>query len=1024
MLMIMAVSVTSVVAVRTALKSQYYEQLAKAAGEAGVAYAKACLAKNGNVPLWSDAKPLTPSTDCAGNPLLQPQVQVLVTAGGGGGGGWLGGGGGGGGVIYNNGFPVTPKAYTVTVGGGGSGGASGSTGGSGGNSQFDTLVANGGGGGGGRVTTNSVTQPGAGGSGGGGAGTIDSSTGLPASGSQGIAGQGNDGGSGSSGATAGNGGGGGGASVIGGDASGTASGAGASGTGGNGFLTDISGSVSYYGGGGSGGRYGAGTVGIAGLTGAGMGGNGDGAAGNAAAANTGGGGGGGGSSSAAGGAGGSGVVIIRYPSNGSIVASASNVTPTTEGSYKVFRFTSSGTFTISSTTNSSCPTDPRCSVMSNGSLRSSFNVTAPSLNSEGEAVAIPNTGYVDLLRTSTGTVWRTYKQPSVQAAVVPDFCSGQATSALGWGNAVAATQQDQIVGASSAETIALANQGIDGGRMYFRKDFPVNATDTFTITARTTSLQDDVDVYVDGVLQLSGGGPPTSSNITLDPGCHTVTARLTNETIATKTSALTLAIQKGGGAPIVASDTSWRVSAGSTVHYSQSDYYASPSIWQNAQDMSDAPAMASTWTATTGDSFTRFISAPASTGCGGSCPASSSFYYRDNKDVVVTANTRVRISALCDDNCIVYLDGDPIITGVAWPMIGQQTFTLTPGTHHLAARVSNGGLGQSGIALTLNDVNTGAVYTRTDNRWLSSNIYTDTASAVDVFGYENSFRPSPNDIPEPTTFDVLLAAGGGGGGGNCATCAGGGGGGGGGVIESDGVVAAIGTQTVTIGGGGGGGVGGASRTNGTNGSNTVFGAITATGGGGGGAQLGVAGNNGGSGGGGSGGGSPVAGAGGTGIAGQGSAGGAGMVASPYGSGGGGGATGRGVVGVAAYSGDGGSGYLNYFLGTLMILGSGGGAGAYNTGVAGNGETGVAGSGANQSVNAGVGYAATANRGGGGGGANGSTLGKNGGAGSSGIVIVRYKTGRITATGGTITTANGYTYHTFTGNGSFVISAVN
>ena len=1025
MLMIMAVSVTSVVSIRTALKAQYYEELAKSAGEAGVAFAKACLAKNGNIPLWSDAKPLTPSTDCAGNPLLQPQIQVLAVAGGGGGGGWLGGGGGGGGVIYNDSFPVSPQTYTVTVGNGGAGGAgSGATGGTGGNSVFGALTALGGGGGGGRLATNSVTQASAGGSGGGGAGTIDGATGVPATGALGTNGQGNSGGSGSSGATAGNGGGGGGGAVVGGDASGTASGAGSSGTGGNGFLTDISGSVSYYGGGGSGGRYGAGTVGIAGLTGAGLGGNGDGAAGSTAAANSGGGGGGGGSASAAGGSGGSGVVIVRYPSNGSIVASASNVTASTEGVYKVYRFTSSGSFTITSATNSSCPTDPRCSVMTNGSLRSSFSVTSPTLNNEGEAVAIPNTGYVDLLRTSTGTVWRTYKQPSVQAAIVPDLCSGQATSALGWGNAVQASQQDQITGASSAETITLANQALAGGRTYFRKDFPTTTSDTYTITARTASAQDTVDIYVDGVLQVSGGGPPISANVTLDPGCHTITARLSNETIFTKASAFTLAVQKAGGAPIVASDTSWRVSAGSTLHFSQSDYYVDPQQWQSAQDWNDAQTMSSSWVASTGDEFTRFITGAAVVGCGGNCPANSSTYYRDNKDITVAASTRVRLSALCDDSCIVYMDGKTIMTSPQWSTIGQQTFTLTPGTHHLAARVDNLNAGQSGIALTLMDASTNAVYTRTDNRWLTANVSALSASAPDVYGYESSFRPSPNDISEPTSFDVLVAAGGGGGGGACNTCAGGAGGGGGGVTESDGVIATVGTKAVTIGSGGAGGIGGAGRTNGSNGGNSVFDTITTTGGGGGGAQNGVAGNNGGSGGGGTGGNSPVAGAGGNGIAGQGSNGSTGMSATPFSSGGGGGATGRGVIGVAASSGDGGSGYLNYFLGSLLIVGSGGGAGAYNTSSAGNGESGVAGNGVNQSTNSGIGYPGTANRGGGGGGGNGSTLGKNGGAGGSGLVIVRYKTGALTATGGTITTANGYTYHTFTTSGSFVISAVN
>ena len=57
---------------------------------------------------------------------------------------------------------------------------------------------------------------------------------------------------------------------------------------------------------------------------------------------------------------------------------------------------------------------------------------------------------------------------------------------------------------------------------------------------------------------------------------------------------------------------------------------------------------------------------------------------------------------------------------------------------------------------------------------------------------------------------------------------------------------------------------------------------------------------------------------------------------------------------------------------------------------------------------------TANRGiGGDGGFN-----VSGGNGSSGIVIVRYLTGAITATGGTVTTSGAYTIHTFTSNGTF------
>ena len=87
LLMVLAISVTATVAVRTGLKNQYYVQLAQVAGEAGTAMAKACLAANANVPLWTDAKPLTPATDCSGNVnVFTPIAKGLVVAGGGSGG--------------------------------------------------------------------------------------------------------------------------------------------------------------------------------------------------------------------------------------------------------------------------------------------------------------------------------------------------------------------------------------------------------------------------------------------------------------------------------------------------------------------------------------------------------------------------------------------------------------------------------------------------------------------------------------------------------------------------------------------------------------------------------------------------------------------------------------------------------------------------------------------------------------------------------------------------------------------------
>ena len=63
--------------------------------------------------------------------------------------------------------------------------------------------------------------------------------------------------------------------------------------------------------------------------------------------------------------------------------------------------------------------------------------------------------------------------------------------------------------------------------------------------------------------------------------------------------------------------------------------------------------------------------------------------------------------------------------------------------------------------------------------------------------------------------------------------------------------------------------------------------------------------------------------------------------------------------------------------------------------------------------------ATANRGGGGGGIRGGTS-VAGRAGAAGVVVIRYPTGALSATGGTTSTSGIYTLHTFTTSGTFTV----
>ena len=276
--------------------------------------------------------------------------------------------------------------------------------------------------------------------------------------------------------------------------------------------------------------------------------------------------------------------------------------------------------------------------------------------------------------------------------------------------------------------------------------------------------------------------------------------------------------------------------------------------------------------------------------------------------------------------------------------------------------------------------------------------------------------------------EVLVVAGGGGGG-----SFNGGGGGAGGVIYTNSYSVTPGSAiSVTVGSGGvgdgrpGNSASGASGTVGTNGGNSVFGNITAIGGGVGATySVRTSGVAGGSGGGGWGGISNF----GTGTSGQGNDGGGGY---PNGNnytetaGGGGGAGGKGIHGgpTTTQPGYGGPGLPYSISGSPNYYGAGGGAGANRFGGYALGGSGVGGDGG--IIGSLTGKAGTPCTGSGGGGAayNGTPgSSADGGAGGSGIVIIRYP-GPQKATGGnSINYIEGYTIHIFTSSGTFTPSSL-
>lgn len=289
----------------------------------------------------------------------------------------------------------------------------------------------------------------------------------------------------------------------------------------------------------------------------------------------------------------------------------------------------------------------------------------------------------------------------------------------------------------------------------------------------------------------------------------------------------------------------------------------------------------------------------------------------------------------------------------------------------------------------------------------------------------------------------LIVAGGGGGGSNM-----GGGGGAGGYLAGTNLALTQPSYTITVGAGGAGATAGADGPAGSNGQNTTALGLTAIGGGGGASDHDSASfpaGNGGSGGGGSGGRQSLASYGGlpgTGTAGQGFNGAAsGVTWYP----GGGGGSAAAAIQTGSLQADGGAGTLNDITGVNLYW-AGGGAGAGYSTFGGNGGIGGGGGGAprqsaattngtggGSALNAGSaaeigtlnaqtnkrGGAAGANTGSGGGGGSHFNLTNDGGAGGSGIVVVRYP-GAQRAVGGTITTVGTDTVHTFTTSGTLQV----
>jgi hypothetical protein len=293
--------------------------------------------------------------------------------------------------------------------------------------------------------------------------------------------------------------------------------------------------------------------------------------------------------------------------------------------------------------------------------------------------------------------------------------------------------------------------------------------------------------------------------------------------------------------------------------------------------------------------------------------------------------------------------------------------------HNTTSQFASGNFNRS------NDISTGYISGAT-----GGTITTVGGYNIHTFTTSGTFTPNNNG-----NIEVLVVGGGGGGGETI-----GGGGGGGGVTYNPTYAVTTTPITVTVGPGGNGMQGTCTYTTGggSNGSNSVFGSLTAVGGGGGGSYNNVSsGATSGGSGGGTGAGSAASAT--SGTAGQGNNGGI-TGANTNDGAGGGGAAAIGGTAVSGTAGAGGNGIAQAITGATNYYSGGGGGGARNpSGVAG--ASGGLGGGGAGGYSGSVGINGTSNTGGGGGGGGYNNTGPvcgGGGNGGSGVVIIRYPTG--------------------------------
>lgn len=394
------------------------------------------------------------------------------------------------------------------------------------------------------------------------------------------------------------------------------------------------------------------------------------------------------------------------------------------------------------------------SVTLNGNVRSSFSVpvlTGSNLDSDGRAVTIPQSGFVELLRESNGDVFRTYRQPAAQAAVVPGLCAGAAQTNLGWSNAQITTNAAAPFPETSAQSISLGSgTAYAPGPVHFRKDFNAPRAGTYTVQVRA---DDQAHLYIDGrlITKTNFSSDINTVDLQLDAGCHVVHVKVLNDNILTLGNNMYLDFalrEKNENRPLIVSDRSWRVSAGTTAVFGQASMYRSVQ-YANARSVgayNAAPwAEPAGWVTATADTSAQWISTNHSF-TGNNYPFASYSYFvtDDYGDWSFATPTEVQLAIACDDNCVLVVDGEPVLTNANYSVTSTAKITLSAGQHSIGVLLYNGNTATNPSAFLFSARRTSdsVIIDRSSNSMLAANAWYSTAQSI--LSYDVGYRPSPD----------------------------------------------------------------------------------------------------------------------------------------------------------------------------------------------------------------------------------------------------------------------------------------